>query len=178
MTKEEGNKAGPPYLMGLLGIIPLVGAFVGIALILYGVLKYKDKLLVIIGSSAVIFTVLVYTIPFYWIAHSTIVGNGYAKLAQTELNGLANQIEFYKYANGAYPDSLEQLLKADPMINIADPLLLRRMKRGINIDFHYEKLGERYTLFSVGIDGVPHTSDDIYPVISDSVRYKYGFMRK
>ena len=39
----------PPYLLGLLGFIPLVGFFVGIGLTLYGLIKYKNRKLVIIG---------------------------------------------------------------------------------------------------------------------------------
>lgn len=176
MITEEKNRARPPYLMGLLGIIPLVGAFVGIALVLYGVLKYKDKLLVAIGASAIAFTVLVYTGPFYWMAHSRVVGEGYAKIAQEQLNGLVNQIEFYKIKKGSYPDSLEQLLEINPLVNVSDPLLLRRFNRGKDY-FQYKKIGNRYTLFSVGVDGIMHTTDDIYPIIKDTIGITYGLVR-
>ena len=55
----EKKKSKPPYLLGLLGIIPLVGFFVGLGLTMYGIFKYKDKLLIRIGMICMIFTVVV-----------------------------------------------------------------------------------------------------------------------
>ena len=37
------NESKPPYLIGILGLIPLVGFFVGIVLIILGITKYKNK---------------------------------------------------------------------------------------------------------------------------------------
>jgi hypothetical protein len=37
------TKSKLPYLLGFLCLIPLVGAFVGLDLLLYGLIRYKDK---------------------------------------------------------------------------------------------------------------------------------------
>lgn len=178
MLAEERKRSKPPYLLGLLGFIPLVGAFVGIGLILYAVFKYKDRLLIFIGAGCVVFTVLVYSSLFYFMGHSKTIRKGYAKIAQTELNTLVNQIEFYKVKFDKYPDSLLQLTQSDPMIDITDPLQLVKMSRRVKADFQYQKIGNKYTVFSVGVDGVPNTADDIYPIVPDSTRYKYGFVKQ
>jgi hypothetical protein len=51
MQSEAAKKSKPPYLLGLVCIIPLVGAFVGFGLLLYGLIHYKDKWLSIIGAA-------------------------------------------------------------------------------------------------------------------------------
>ncbi len=61
---QPDKKTKPPYLLGVLGLIPLVGFFVGVALILYGIFKYRDKKLIIIGGSCMLFTVAVYSTLF------------------------------------------------------------------------------------------------------------------
>ncbi len=97
------SKPKPPYLLGLLGVIPLVGAFVGVALILYGIIKYKDKWLVLIGTGGILFTVLIYGSLFYSAKHSKIFINGFEKIDSMELNSLVKEIEFYKINNWQLP---------------------------------------------------------------------------
>jgi hypothetical protein len=48
------------YGRGFLGLIPLIGVFVGIGLILLGAIKYRNKKLVLIGFAALVPTVLMY----------------------------------------------------------------------------------------------------------------------
>jgi len=48
------------------------------------------------------------------------------------------------------------------------------MDKNANIDIVYQKLGDKYILFSVGIDGIPNTSDEIYPVLSVQDSTKFG----
>lgn len=175
--RTTGNNK-PPYLLGLLCLLPLIGAFVGIALILYGIFKYKDKLLVTIGSVGVIITLVVYSFLFYNLRYGKNTARSFAKISQKELNSLAKSIEFYKLQRGVYPDSLQQISKMDETVIIEDPLLTRKMDDKINTDFHYQKIGERYTLFSVGIDGIPNTADDIYPTILDADSNKFGLIKK
>lgn len=172
------QKKSPPYLLGLLCLIPLLGALVGIALILYGILKYKDKWLVIIGAAGIALTVFVYGYMFYNLKYGKDTARGFAVLSQHSLNSLINSIEFYKMQHGDYPDSLEQLSKKDEKVIILDPLLMRKMDSKADMNFRYEKLQNRYTLFSVGIDGISNTPDDIYPKVSSADSNKYSFFRK
>lgn len=172
----KNNK--PPYLLGLLCLIPLIGAFVGLGLIFYGIFRYKDRKLVIIGSIGLIITVAVYSFVFYNLKYGKNATNGFAKISQTELNSLVKSIEFYKLQKGTYPYSLEQLRESDKMVLIYDPLLTRKMDNNIKTTFEYKKIGEKYTLFSVGIDGIPNTADDIYPIVSDKDSIKFGLIKK
>ena len=167
---EKRIEGRPPYLMGLLCLIPLVGALVGIALILYGIFKYKDKILIAIGVFGVVFTVVVYASLFYNLEHGKSAGEQFAKIAQLDLNSLAPDIEFYKIQNGAYPDSLDELRRDNKFIVITDPLLVRKMDKN-RLD------SNRYTLYSVGIDGIPHTADDIYPSVGQDSS-KFGLVRR
>ncbi len=153
------------YGRGWLGLIPLVGGFVGIGLIILGVFKYRDKKLIIIGTAALLFTVVIYSSLFYMTAYSDTVGQGTAKISEKYLNSLVKDIEFYKLKNGTYPDNLEQLLSNDDIVEIYDPMLTRR-PGAKETKFNYKKTGDTYILFSSGLDRIPNTKDDIYPTES------------
>ena len=63
--KVQVAKAKGQYWWGFLGLIPLLGAFIGIVLLLLGIFRYKDKILVYIGTACILFTVGIYTFLFY-----------------------------------------------------------------------------------------------------------------
>lgn len=161
-TKQE-TQTKPPYLLGLLGLIPLVGFFVGLGLLLYGIIKYKDKKLIIIGISCMLFTIIVYSSLFYFGFKSDSGKKDWADMAQMQLNSLVKNVEYFKLENGQYPDSLQQLVNKDEFVSISDPL--RSIEGGKNSSFNYKNLGNKYLLYSSGIDGVPNTKDDIYPKV-------------
>jgi hypothetical protein len=151
----------PPYLLGLLCIIPLIGAFVGAGLLLYGIFVYKDKWIIIIGAAGILFTVGLYSSLDYSSTHNDTFKKLWIETDKDELNGLVKQIEFYKIQSGHYPDSLKQMDLKGENINIFDPLLISSGdKNGI---YNYHRIGKKYTLFSSGIDKIPNTADDIYP---------------
>ena len=160
-TNVSKDASKPPYLLGLLGFIPLVGFFVGIGLTLYGLIKYKDKKLIVIGVFCMLFTVFVYSFMIFGLDKFEVVKEGHVKMAQLQINGLIKDIEFYKLENDKYPDSLEQLVNNESFVSIHDPI------KGTNPNgsdvFIYKNLGDKYLLFSVGLDGKPNTKDDIYP---------------
>lgn len=163
-------KSKPPYLLGLLCLIPLVGAFVGVGLLLYGLIKYKDKWLSIIGAAGILFTVFVYGSLFYAMKHTSIFKRGFADISQMQLNSLPKNIEFYKIQHGQYPDSLEQLLDDDKLAPITDAIQLNEQRQ--HLYYNYQRIDDKYILFSSGQDGVVKTKDDLYPqvTISDSTR--------
>lgn len=70
-------------------------------------------------------------------------------------------IEFYKTENGHYPDSLVELTKSGSLVQINDPIA--QSSEDNNQHFFYKRIGDRYTLFSAGVDRVPYNSDDIFP---------------
>ncbi len=159
----EERKTTPPYKLGYLGIIPLVGFFVGLALTIYGIFRYKDRKLTSIGIACMLFTVIAYSIIYYIGFYSESGKKGFEKIAQFQLNSLLKDIEYYKLQKGYYPDSLKQMEKQNEIININDPTQLGNT----NSNFNYEKLGENYTLFSSGRDQIKHTADDLYPEIEN-----------
>jgi hypothetical protein len=158
----------PPYLLGLICLIPLVGAFVGVGLLLYGLLKYKDKWLSIIGAAGILWTVIVYSLLFYAGSHASAFKKGFENISQLQLNSLVKNVEFYKLQHGQYPDSLQQLLVDDKLAPINDAA------QGMNIKcksyYNYGKVGGKYFLFSSGGDGIANTKDDLFPqvIITDS----------
>jgi type II secretory pathway pseudopilin PulG len=156
------KKTTPPYKLGLLGIIPLVGFLVGLALTLYGIFRYKDRKLTAIGITCMLFTVLVYSALNYVTFHTDIGKVNKEKMAQTRLNSLVGDIEYYKSQNGKYPDSLPQVKSETEQILILDPT----SKISVH-NFNYVNLGENYLLFSCGSDEIDNTSDDIYPQIKN-----------
>ncbi|WP_345254488.1 hypothetical protein [Flaviaesturariibacter amylovorans] len=164
----------PPYLLGLLGLIPFVGAFVGLGLLLYGIFRYKDKWLILIGIFGIVFTVAVYSAMFSITMRTARSGSAFVGMAQMQLNDLVESIEFHKLQYGQYPDSLQQLPK-DQHVRIID--ITQTGLRCANVPFFYKKLGSQYQLCSKGIDKVLGTKDDLYPkfFVSDSSRI--GFIR-
>lgn len=170
------EKQKPPYLLGLLCLIPLVGAFVGVGLLLLGLFKYKDKWLSIIGAAGILFTVAVYSTLIYAGKNSPLFTKGFENISQMQLNSLLKNIEFHKLLHGQYPDSLQELLADDQLAPINDAA------QGMNISgvvyYNYKKVGDKYMLFSSGQDGIPNTGDDLFPqvVITDSS--KIGLIKK
>ena len=158
--ESKKNISKPPYLLGLLGLMPFVGFFVGVALILYGILKYKNKILIIIGIGCMLFSIFAYSAIYYVGFKSDFGKKGWEQHAQMHLNALVKCVEYHKLENGHYPDSIQQLDTRDSFIFITDPTQL-----GKNICFNYQNLGDKYLLFSSGTDGVPNTEDDIFPKV-------------
>jgi hypothetical protein len=110
------------YFWGLLGLIPNFGVIAGLILLFKGAFQFGDKILILIGASDILFTIL-----FWWIVDSTTFQrNAFADLhkqmAQTELNTIFRYVEFYKIQHGVYPDSLEELDLKKDNIWIYDPI--------------------------------------------------------
>ena len=93
MSKFRNEKSKPPYLLGLLCLLPLIGALVGIALISYGIFRYKDKLLIAIGSFGIIFTICTYFFLFQNLKYGSGATRSFAKISQKELNNLVKHVE-------------------------------------------------------------------------------------
>jgi hypothetical protein len=169
----------PVYLVGLICLIPLIGAFAGVVLIILGLAHYKDRVFVIMGAVGILFTVAIYGSLFYMSQNSNLFKKGFADLTQTEINDLVKSIEFYKMQNGVYPDSLQQLnIKGGSFVSIYD-VMSSDMKAGSKTaTYQYHKFGNKYLLFSVGADGKPNTKDDIYPNIRVADTSKVGFIGK
>jgi hypothetical protein len=170
------TKSKPPYLLGLLCLIPLVGAFVGLGLLLYGLLKYKDKWLSIIGAAGILWTVLVYSTLFYAGKNAAVFKKDFENISQMQLNSLVKNIEYYKLIHGQYPDRLEQLLDDDKLAPINDAV--QGMNTKGEVFYNYEKIGDKYSLSSSGQDGIPNTKDDLFPLLAVTDSSKIGLIKR
>jgi len=149
------------YGRGYLGLIPMIGAFVGLGLILLGAFKYKNRKLTLIGVVATIPSVLIYgSLTLY---NFTASGrDGWTTFCKPQMDQLVKNIEFYKKEYHRYPDSLEQLTKDQEFLFINDPVQSFTNTKYGNI-YVYKNEGSKYILFSMGVDGIPYTKDDIFP---------------
>lgn len=168
-------KSKPPYLLGLLCLIPLVGAFVGLGLLLYGILKYKDKWLSLIGAAGILWTILIYSTLFYVGQNATAFKKGFEDISQMQLNSLLKNIEYYKLIHGQYPERLEQLREEDKFAPIND--VAQGMNTKGDVFYNYEKIGNKYSLFSSGQDGIANTKDDIFPQVTLTDSSKIGLIK-
>ncbi|WP_256004048.1 MULTISPECIES: type II secretion system protein GspG [Pedobacter] len=157
------RQSKPPYLLGLLCIIPLIGAFVGLGLLLYAIFVYKNKWLAAIGISGIVFTIAVYGSMFYFMTHSDLSKEGFAEISKNQLTSLVGHLEAYKIKHGKYPDSLPQLLTDNKFAPIHDAVQGVQLRK--NTLYNYQKVGDVYKLSSMGQDGIPNTKDDFYPEI-------------
>lgn len=169
------GKLKPPYLLGLLCLIPLVGAFVGLGLLLYGLFKYKDKWLSIIGAAGILWTILIYSSLFYAGKNATVFKKGFEDISQMQLNSLVKYIEYYKLIHGQYPDRLEQLREDDKLAPINDAA--QGMNTKGQVFYNYERIGDKYSLYSSGQDGIPNTKDDLIPQVPITDSSNIGLMK-
>lgn len=165
-------KPRPSYKKGFWCVIPLIGAFVGLTIVLNGIFKYKDKKYIFIGILGITWTIVVYGSMDVYLK-SAAGRAGFKVFTQNNLNQTVADIELYHLQRGQYPDSLGQLKAVDSFPPIWDPVLPHDQPNVLN----YGKVGDRYFLFSSGLDGIPHTQDDLYPQIAISDSSKIGLIR-
>jgi hypothetical protein len=170
--RKRGKKL---YPWGFLGLIPNVGVIAGLILFFRGIFQYKDRTLVVIGLSDILFTVVFWFAIDHWVFNGEPFRNLNKQLSQEQLNNIFKYVEFYKLGHGHYPDSLAEIKDKNSMIWITDPIQNNGMgsKSG---NFYYQRVGEKYWLFSVGRDGKPFTKDDFYPAMNPADSGKFGLM--
>jgi hypothetical protein len=77
------------YLIGILGIIPLIGAIVGFVLIVLGIAAYRNWKLIVIGAISILWTVGIYGTLFYFGFFTQWGRSGFASIAKTQLTNTA-----------------------------------------------------------------------------------------
>lgn len=169
------DKERPPYLLGLICLIPVFGAMAGIVFTILGLTRYKDKWLTLIGVSGILITLIIFLFLSNTMNDMSYTGEGARDLSQTELTNMVRDIEYYKLLNGQYPDSLPQVFKKNDRVKMYDPVQSVHLRK--NITFNYEKVNDKYRLFSSGDDGIPDTQDDIYPQLTEAELNKTGWLK-
>ena len=107
--------------------------------------------------------------------HGSVYNKGLSDLSQMQLNNVVKNIEYYKLSHGQYPDSLSQLSIDDKFAPIIDPLQNKK-KKGLSY-YNYEKINDRYLVYSSGIDGIAKTKDDLFPNIAMNDSSKIGLIK-
>ena len=160
---------------GLVGLIPNFGFIAGLILFFKGIFQFRDRWLVVIGVADVLFTVVFWFAFTRWEMNSSTFTDLHTEMSRDELTSLFKDIEFYKFQHGVYPDSLSQVAGPHGNVWINDPFLNGNAgKKAAN--FYYEKVGDRYWLFSVGADRQPFTKDDIFPQLEPADTSKFGLL--
>ena len=160
------------YYWGLLCLIPFIGAIAGFVFI-YKAFIRKDRILAIIGFAGIITTFAVY----YFLVEGANGRKQTAAISYNFLNDLVSDIEFYKLKKGSFPDNLQQLRLFNKKAFIYDVLTLHVFTKQAK-EYNYKKMGDKYLLFSSGIDEMPNTPDDIYPGQLDYGNFKYSYIKK
>ena len=97
------------------------------------------------------------------------------------MTSLVRNIEYYKLQKGSYPDSMQSLrdnFKEGELVfsfTPSGPMTVGNKPR----DFYYEIInnGKNYYLFSVGADGIPFTTDDLFPIIDSAKDKNIGWLK-
>lgn len=56
-------------------------------------------------------------------------------------------------------------------------MLFNQFSKEKNSYYNYEKVGDKYLLFSSGQDGIPNTKDDLFPQVEISNSSKIGLIK-
>jgi len=149
------------YAISIWCLIPFFGIIVAIILIFYAIFSLRSKTFL-----AVILLEIVMNISItYYMEHEMDRKIIYSspELVSNDLDNVVEKLELYKTRKGGFPESLQQLQKEFPTINIGDTLIwstISKVKFGY---YYYQRKGGKLILFSTGWDRIPFTEDDIYP---------------
>ena len=170
---------GGYYAFGAASFIPLLGVVIGIIAIVLGLSSRKvgGRLLALLGASGIAFSVVLYGGLFYFgfVQRGGVYDGLRAQMAQSTINALVPQVEFYRLQHGSYPPSLNAMRKGSTgqsMLITFDPST--PMPR----PFYYERVGDNhYYLFGLGPDGKPFTADDLQPTVSVGSDSRIGWLK-
>ncbi len=164
------------YWFAFLGLLPGIGGLAGLFFIIAGVFKFKDLKLILLGIADILFTLLIWGALRIGAESGNFFADSDKMIVRNELNAAVKAIEFHKLQTTSYPDSLPQLMEDDSLFAIYD--LFTKETRPPASYFTYYKIGNKYTIFSVGPDGKPNTADDMYPTVEITDSTKIGLIRK
>jgi Type II secretion system (T2SS), protein G len=167
VTGAQNKKIRKFYYLSLLCLIPGFGIIGGIILSCYAIFKFKSIKLFLTVVLATVGGIFLVKLDNYYLEQKIMYGKEFENFAVQEvandLELISKNLEHYKLKYGDYPDSLQQLKDENPFLSIKDPLLTRNKQAHKFIFYYYQKANDGYSLFSSGRDGIPNTSDDIYP---------------
>ena len=176
------------YVPAIASLIPFIGIPFGISATLWGISDWKigGKKAVFLSCAGFLVTFFI-GLYFYFgvdqFKNSSSFTETKVRYSQAGLAHLVRYIEYYKLGHGYYPNSLTELKEQDNYYmtpkTFSDPFtysgVFYTVNQGEQPFFYTASVDENsYELFSVGPDKVPHTQDDIYPVVLDEYKPVLG----
>ncbi|HLY69198.1 MAG TPA: hypothetical protein VKR53_05685 [Puia sp.] len=154
MTNRQNNF----YAFSLFCLVPVFGILLAVVFIFFAIFDLKNKTFLII---------LLFLIPVN-VAFTLFAQHRFENFMQSDefqvsltkglLFEVKRNLSEYRKNYGQYPDSLSQLKKANPYLEIRDI----GMHPVTKISYYYKKNKDNYVLFSTGEDAIPFTGDDIF----------------
>lgn len=178
-TPTTPKRAWPLLLVAGCSFVPGLGVLFGAAAVTWALVtdRPRARLAVVLGATGALINLVVPLVIVLRMGEPGEYARMQAAFTRQDLTKLVLEIEQYHAETGHYPASLP-LLVGTPiprrLINIYDqsggPFRIPR-----TYEYHRSPDGTTYDLFSAGPDGVPHTADDIRPVVADSLRDRVGY---
>jgi hypothetical protein len=172
--------AWPLLLVAVLAFIPFIGVLFGAIAVTWALVtdRPRARLSLVIGGTGAVLNLAIPVVIALRAPHDQALDRVLAEQARDDLSKLVLELERYHSQTGHYPPNLQALvLGAIPIpprfINIYD-----RTQGAFRLrvyEYHLSADGTTYDLYSVGPDGQAHTSDDIRPVVPDSLRESAGY---
>ncbi|WP_139350540.1 type II secretion system protein GspG [Rhodanobacter sp. B04] len=171
---------GGYYAFGCASFVPLLGIFVGVVAMVIGFTARKrgGKLLALLGAGGIAFSVILYGSLFYFgfVQRGGVYDGLRAQMAQSTIDALVPQIEFYRLQHGTYPPSLDALRKSSSAQSV---LMTFDPSTTIPRPFYYERVGsDHYYLRGVGPDGKAFTADDLIPDVDVRDGSRIGLLKR
>jgi Type II secretion system (T2SS), protein G len=184
-SKARQSVGALPFVMALLGFIPLIGIPFAITAIVVGINR-KSALAPIIGLLGIASTVAIYGTLFYQgFKPNGAMQDSWNKVAAQQLNGLVPEVEYFKLQRGRYPGSLADLKQLGAHSVFFDTGDFTKIwsqswssPQTARQSYFYQLTadGQHYYLRSVGVDGQAFTTDDILPTLPTDERLKTGLV--
>lgn len=169
----------PLFVLAGTAFLPGLGVVFGAAAVTWGLVSDRPRALVAagVGAAGSLLNLCAGVLLVWHAGRNPVYASAGAANARRDLARLVGALEAYHREEGRYPDRLEafaQLPYSLRLINIQDfsAGIFSRPRQ-----YHYDLAedGRSYTLFAVGLDGRPGTSDDLFPLLSDSVARHSGY---
>ena len=181
--KQNKKKHGPLiFVVAGLSLVPLIGVVFGIVCILTAAISRKSNSLLLgsIGVVGILVTVVLYGVILPSKFNDPEFSKKFEPHAKSAMTSIIRHVEYFKLQNSRYPKSMEELkttLKEGELVFMHD--VSAPGKFGEQRDFFYKVVneGNNYLLLGVGVDGIPLTNDDIYPLIDPEKDKAIGWVQ-
>jgi hypothetical protein len=187
-ARSPGKRAWPLLVFACFSFVPLLGVFLGVAAITWGLVSDRPRafwavaigaagLLLHVGGGAAFYQYTRRHFPAAMARADSATSQEKLATTQRDLASLVERIEAYHDRYGAYPPSLP-VLQQTAMLSLHLVNIVDQSGSSVIPRFYQYRVapdGRTYDLFAVGPDGKPGTADDIRPRLADSLRARSGY---